>query len=50
MNGPAALKIKTGEVVIIIGYILINPEDAKQYQPQIIFPNEKTNKLKGEEI
>lgn len=47
MNGPAALKIKTGEVVIIIGYILINPEDAKKYQPKIIFPNEKTNKLKG---
>jgi len=46
MNGPAALKIKKGEVVIIIGYILINLEDAKKYQPKIIFPNEKTNKLK----
>ena len=46
MNGPAALKIKKGEVVIIIGYILINLEEAKKYQPKIIFPNEKTNKLK----
>ena len=46
MNGPAALKIKTGEIVIIISYILINLEDAKKYQPKIIFPNEKTNKLK----
>ena len=46
MNGPAALKIKTSEIVIIISYILINLEDAKKYQPKIIFPNEKTNKLK----
>ena len=38
INGPAALKIKKGEVVIIIGYILIDVEDAKKYQPKIHLP------------
>ena len=46
INGPAALKIKTGSVVIIISYILIDVNQAKSFQPNIIFPNEKTNKLK----
>ena len=45
INGPAALKIKTGAIVIIIGYILIDVNKAKDYQPKIIFPNELTNKL-----
>lgn len=45
INGPAALKIKKGAVVIIIGYILIDLNKAKDYQPKIIFPNELTNKL-----
>tara|TARA_Y100000766_G_C18418215_1_gene370735 strand:- start:157 stop:510 length:354 start_codon:yes stop_codon:yes gene_type:complete len=45
INGPAALKIKKGAIVIIIGYILIDLNKAKDYQPKIIFPNELTNKL-----
>tara|TARA_B100000575_G_scaffold26694_1_gene18025 strand:- start:398 stop:751 length:354 start_codon:yes stop_codon:yes gene_type:complete len=46
INGPAALKIKTGSVVIIISYILIDVDQAKSFQPNIIFPDEKSNKLK----
>ena len=45
INGPAALKIKKGSIVIIISYILIDLNQAKNFQPNIIFPNEKTNKL-----
>ena len=45
INGPAALKIKKGAVVIIISYILIDINKAKKYQPKIIFPNEKTNEI-----
>lgn len=45
INGPAALKIKKGAVVIIISYILIDINKAKKYQPKIIFPNETTNEL-----
>ncbi len=45
INGPAALKIKKGSIVIVISYILIDLNQAKVFQPNIIFPNEKTNKL-----
>ena len=45
INGPAALKIKKGAIIIIIGYILIDLNKAKNYQPKIIFPNETTNEL-----
>jgi aspartate 1-decarboxylase len=45
INGPAALKIKTGSIIIIISYILIDINKAKKYQPKIIFPKETTNKL-----
>lgn len=45
INGPAALKIKKGAIVIIISYILIDVNKAKNYQPKIIFPNETTNEL-----
>jgi len=45
INGPAAWKIKSGSIIIIISYILIDLNKAKNYQPTIIFPNEKTNKI-----
>jgi len=45
INGPAALKIKKGAIIIIISYILIDVNKAKNYQPKIIFPNETTNEL-----
>lgn len=45
MNGPAARKVQTGDVIIIISYALLNFEDAKGFNPTIIFPNENTNRL-----
>ena len=45
INGPAALKIKKGSIIIIIGYILIDLNKAESYRPKIIFPNETTNEL-----
>lgn len=38
MNGPAALKISTGDKVIIIAYAGMTPIEAKVYKPKIIFP------------
>lgn len=38
MNGPAALKISTGDKVIIIAYALMTSIEAKDYKPKIIFP------------
>jgi len=46
INGPAALKINKGHQVIIISYIFLNKEEWKNIKPTIIFPEEKTNKIK----
>jgi aspartate 1-decarboxylase len=40
LNGPAARKGAVGDVVIIISYALIPMEEAKNFQPYIIFPKE----------
>lgn len=44
LNGPAARKGMQGDVVIIISYCLLPFEEAKQYQPKVVFPKEG-NKL-----
>ena len=43
LNGPAARKVQTGDIVIIISYALMDVEAAKSFQPTLIFPNENTN-------
>jgi len=43
INGPAALKMNIGDVVIVVSYALMEQKDAKKYKPTIIFPDEKSN-------
>ena len=45
LNGPAARKLQKGDIVIVIGYALLEIEEAKKFSPAIIFPDEATNKL-----
>ncbi|MGX9986176.1 aspartate 1-decarboxylase [Chryseobacterium sp. POL2] len=45
LNGPAARKVHKGDTVIIIAYAQMTPEEAKTFQPKIVFPNEETNLL-----
>jgi aspartate 1-decarboxylase len=45
LNGPAARKAAVGDVIIIISYATMDFEEAKTFQPAIIFPDTKTNKL-----
>jgi aspartate 1-decarboxylase len=45
LNGPAARKVQRGDIIIIIGYAQMDFEEAKNFQPTIIFPNESTNRL-----
>ncbi|MDY6026599.1 aspartate 1-decarboxylase [Bergeyella zoohelcum] len=45
LNGPAARKVHKGDTIIIIAYAQMTPEEAKNFQPRIIFPNEETNLL-----
>lgn len=46
MNGPAARKVQPGDLVIIIAYAMMPIEEARNFRPQIIFPDENTNLLK----
>ena len=45
LNGPAARKVQTGDIIIIISYALMDVEAAKSFQPTLIFPNENINTL-----
>jgi aspartate 1-decarboxylase len=44
LNGPAARKAAVGDIVIIISYAGMTPEEAKQHKPVLIFPDDR-NKL-----
>jgi len=46
LNGPAARKGMTGDVVIIISYCILPFEEAKQFKPMIVYPG-KNNQLPG---
>ncbi len=45
LNGPAARKVQKGDIIIIISYAIVDFEEAKTFQPAIIFPNETNNSL-----
>lgn len=46
LNGPAARRVQKGDVIIIIAYAQMTPEEARDFKPRIVFPNESTNLLK----
>jgi len=41
LNGAAARKCELGDIVIIISYAWMTPEEAKAHKPIAIFPNGK---------
>ena len=45
LNGPAARRVAKGDIVIIISYASMDFEEAKTFEPTVIFPNEMNNKL-----
>jgi aspartate 1-decarboxylase len=45
LNGPAARKVAKGDIIIIIAYATMEPEEAKTFRPAIVFPDEKDNSL-----
>ncbi|ELR69941.1 Aspartate 1-decarboxylase [Fulvivirga imtechensis AK7] len=44
LNGPAARKAQVGDIVIIISYATMEFEEAKKFEPTLIFPD-ADNKL-----
>lgn len=45
LNGPAARKVQKDDIVIIISYALLDFQEAKEFSPKVIFPDEN-NKLR----
>lgn len=48
VNGAAARKVNVGDIVIILSYAQMTPEEAKNFKPIVVFPNTSTNLLNGE--
>ena len=46
VNGAAARKVSIGDILILITYASMSFEEAKNFKPSIIFPNEENNLLK----
>ena len=40
LNGAAARKAAIGDIVIIVSYALMTPEEAKNYKAVVVFPDE----------
>ena len=43
LNGPAARRVAKGDIIIIIAYAIMDFEEAKNFEPSVIFPNEENN-------
>ncbi len=43
LNGAAARKVQVGDVVIIIAYALMEPEEARHFKPVVVFPDENNH-------
>lgn len=45
LNGAAARKVTVGDVLILITYAHMDIEEARKFNPSLVFPNEATNRL-----
>lgn len=41
LNGAAARKGAVGDIIIILSYAQMTPEEADEFKPTLVFPNEK---------
>ena len=45
LNGAAARKVAVGDILILIAYAWMDMEEARRFNPALVFPNEETNLL-----
>jgi aspartate 1-decarboxylase len=45
LNGAAARKVQPGDIVIIIAYAQMTPQEAETFSPKVIFPDTLTNRI-----
>lgn len=46
LNGAAARKVQVGDILIIMSYAFMTPEEVKNHTPLSVHPDEATNTLK----
>ncbi len=45
LNGAAARLVQVGDIIIVISYALMDFEEAKKYEPKLVFPDENNRLL-----
>ncbi|WP_282918153.1 aspartate 1-decarboxylase [Porphyromonas macacae] len=45
LNGAAARIVQPGDVIIIMAYAWMTEEEAKTFEPKVVFPDTATNRL-----
>ncbi len=45
LNGAAARMVQPGDIVIIMAYASMTPDEARHFTPSVIFPDTATNRL-----
>ncbi len=45
LNGAAARLVQPGDIVIIMSYATMTPDEAREFTPTVIFPDTATNRL-----
>ena len=45
LNGAAARKVQVGDIVLILSYAAMTPEEARLFKPFLVFPDTATNML-----
>ena len=45
LNGAAARKAQPGDIIIIMTYAQMTPDEAKAHKPVVVFPDTATNRL-----
>ena len=46
LNGAASRLVAKGDILILITYAFMDIEEAKEFKPSLVFPDEATNLLK----
>ena len=47
LNGAAARRAQPGDIIIIISYALMTPDEAKTHKPMVVFPDENNRLVAG---
>lgn len=45
LNGAAARMVHRGDIVIIMAYAMVTPEEGAELKPRLVFPDTTTNRL-----